>query len=164
MCGAPLIQSVSHIIPSGAVKSSSASVEQNKAIVEKLIDGLNQGNLKIIDDCMSPSFIRHSADMPDMGVEGFKHYLADVGVGSPKAAFQCTIEGMVCDGNNAAFRCTHRVTHAVPIRGIPPTGKRLIIKETFFSRFENGKIVEWWAMSDTSDLQRQLAPTNEPVK
>ena len=85
-------------------------------------------------------------------------------MGVPKAAFQCIVEGVVCDGNNAAFRCTHHMTHAVPIFGFPPTGKRIAIKETFFSRFENGKIVEWWAMSDISDVQRQLGttPINEP--
>jgi predicted ester cyclase len=132
------------------------SVEQNRAVIEELFDGLNKGNLAVLDECLADNFVRHTPGSPDMSREGYKQPLAGMGIGAPGGDFHSTIDEMVCQGEIVAFRCTFRQTHSVPILGIPPTGEPIAVSEAYFSRFENGKITEWWCLVDLLGLFQQL--------
>ena|SRR5438067_6269214 len=59
------------------------------------------------------------------------------------------VEDQVVEDDRVASRWTARGTNR---------GRRVTLKGTTISRFEDGKIVEDWGYSDTVDLLRQLGP------
>lgn len=131
------------------------SVEENKAVIRKIFNGLSKGNLAIMDECMTDNFVRHSVGMHDMGKEGYKQLCVGMGM-SPGGDFRSTIDEIVAEGDKVAFRCTHQSKHTTPIFGVPPTGKQITVTEVYFSRLENGKVAEWWCMLDMLGFQQQL--------
>jgi len=57
---------------------------------------------------------------------------------------------------------THSGTHKGEFMGIPPTGKRVSIEETFFFRIAAGKIAEYWGQQDTMGMMQQLGAIPAP--
>jgi predicted ester cyclase len=126
------------------------STEENKAVIRKIFSEFNKWNLGPMNDCLAQNFVRHSVGMPDMDREGYKQLL--VGMGPA----QCTIDDMVAEGDRVAFRNSYRFTHTTPLFGVPPTGKQITMTEYYFSRFQGGKVAEWWCLFDMAGLMQQL--------
>ena len=55
-----------------------------------------------------------------------------------------TIQAMVAEGDYVAMWNTATATHMGELFGMPPSGKRINMKDFHFFRFHNGKIIEHW--------------------
>lgn len=128
------------------------SIEENKAVIRKIFDGISNSTWNVFDDCLADNFIRHSVGSPDMNREGYKKMSAGMG------PMSCMIDEMVAEGDRVAFRNTYRFTHTKPLFGVPPTGKQIVWSEYYFSRFQGGKVAEWSCLFDMAGVMRQLAP------
>ena len=135
------------------------STEENKATIRRLFDELNKGNLAVMDEIFTDDFVRHAPDGQTMGKDGYKQLMTMLTGAIPD--LRSTLEGVVAEGDRAAIRFTWAGTHKGNLMGIPPTNKKIAVKEAYFVRFENGKIAEYVNYMDTLSLMRQLG-VNSP--
>ena len=130
------------------------SEQENMAAIQEIFDAYSKGDLSILDKHCAPNFVRQLVGMPPMGKDEYRQLL--MGLGMDQGTAKSTVDEMIADGDRVAFRVTHVMTHSVPVMGIPPTGKEITVHEAYFSRFENGKIAEWWCLGDMLALYQGL--------
>jgi steroid delta-isomerase-like uncharacterized protein len=131
------------------------STEQSKAVEQRIIAEMNQGNFAIIDELFAADFVYHGPfGIDTKGLEGFKE--AGAGLLSAFPDFHMTVEDMFAEGNKVATRLTLRCTHTGDFAGIHPTGKQLTVAAVLISQFADGKEVEAWDVWDTAGLLQQL--------
>ncbi|MGI8975211.1 MAG: ester cyclase [Thermomicrobiales bacterium] len=70
--------------------------------------------------------------------------------------YSIAVDHMVADDDNVAFAYTLTGTHQGPFMGHEATGKPISIRGMQISRFENGKMVERWGMSDQMGILQQI--------
>jgi ubiquinone/menaquinone biosynthesis C-methylase UbiE/predicted ester cyclase len=102
-------------------------------------------DLEGISRVYHPDFVDHVNGLEYHGHEGARRSVALYLELFPDLRFE--VEGQVSEGDRVASRWTLRGTHRareVELRGI------------VISRFEDGRIIEDWAASDTMELVRQL--------
>ena len=117
--------------------------EARKAIVRKLMETINEGNLDVVDTLFTPelaepmkrSFIAFRSAFPDWRME---------------------IAEMVAEGNMVVGRLRCSGTNQGEFKGVPPTGKLMEVDEVYFLRVENGKFVDFWGLEDDLARMRQL--------
>ncbi|HVU13567.1 MAG TPA: ester cyclase family protein [Phototrophicaceae bacterium] len=141
------------IIPS---PPSMIDTEGEKAVIEKLVTALNEGNLDAFDDAMTADVIFHLESNP-APLKGTKW--AKMEDGMLHAAFHDftrIIESMTVTGDRIACQMHYKGTHSGPYMGIPGTGKVLDWSGVTIDRFEDGKIVERWVNIDRFTLLQQV--------
>ena len=131
--------------------------EENKAVIRRLVNELNKGNLAIMDESLADNFVLTAQNRPDMDKEGYKQFLAGLINSFPD--MQGTIDDIVAEGDKVAFRFTLTGTHKGDLMGIAPTHKRIKLTEDYFSHLEGGKIVEHKNLADSAALFQQLGIT-----
>jgi predicted ester cyclase len=104
------------------------SVEENKATIRLVWTELMKGNLAIIDEWFADNFVRYAHDGTTMDRRGYKNYCSMINKHSPRV----TIDDMVAEGDKVAYRMTFKNSTGKPV-----------ISETYFTRFELGKITEY---------------------
>lgn len=98
-----------------------------------------------VTEVYHPQFVDHVNALEYRGIDGARQSVALYRELFPDLRF--TVDEQVSEGNRVASRWTLTGTHrgrAVRLRGI------------VISRFEDGRIIEDWASSDTLELVRQL--------
>ena len=132
------------------------STEQNKAALVRLYEeAINKGNLAILSEIMAPEYVYHGVGGVELkGPEGFRQYIAMLRTALPDLKF--TLVNVIAEGDYAAHRFTLTGTHKGDLRGIAPTGKRVMATGNVLSRFSGGKEVEAWMEYDTLALYQQL--------
>ena len=137
------------------------STEQNKALVHRLFEeGVNQNKMSAADEIIAPNYVNHDFPAPAPGLEGFKMV-----VGMFRAAFpdiRITIEDSLAEGDKVMTRGHFTGTHQGAFMGVPPTGKKMMLKFIDEWRFENGKAVENWVQLDIMGLMQQLGAIPTP--
>jgi predicted ester cyclase len=63
---------------------------------------------------------------------------------------------MVAESNKVTTRFIEHGTQQGEMMGAPPSGKQVTVTGIIISRFENGKIVEVWAVFDRLGMLQQL--------
>ena len=135
------------------------SAEDNKALVCRFIEGLNQGNGAVIDELFVPDFVRHDPAGGFRSREDYKRHLLSLG---SALAGQLTIEDLIAEGEQVVVRYTYRGTHRGQWRGLPPTGRAVTFTGIFICRILDGKIVEGWENADTLGVVQQLGVIPAP--
>jgi steroid delta-isomerase-like uncharacterized protein len=130
------------------------STEDNKAIVRRGFEALNQKNLSVFDEILNPDVVFHTASTTIQGLEAYKQFLLMLYTAFPDE--QYTIEDIIAEGETVVVRYTTRGTHLGNFMGIPPTGKQVSGTGIFIDRLVNGKAVEQWGNTDTLGLLQQL--------
>lgn len=135
--------------------------EQNKAIVRRLIEeGINRGNEAVFDELVAPNFVVQEGEMRAVGLEGFKEMVATFRTAFPDA--HMTIEDITAEGNKVITWGYFTGTHRGPLGGIPPTEKRVKVKDVDLFRIENGKVVESATTFDRLGMLKQLGVISVP--
>ena len=130
------------------------STEDNKALIRRGYEGLNQRNSTAFYELFAPNVVFHNASMTTQGLEAYQQFLSMFLTAFPD--FQSTIEDMIAEGDKVVTRQTFRGTHTGDLMGIPPTGKQVTMSGIVISQFVNGKCVELWANNDDLGLLQQL--------
>jgi predicted ester cyclase len=125
--------------------------EDNKAMVRRLVEGINAGNMEIVDELFAPRAARR-----------VKRLFGEFHAAFPD--WREEIVELVAEGNTVAgrFRCSG--THQGEFLGEAPTGKRMEVEEVFFLRAEDGKFVDFWALEDSLGRMRQLGLVPSPKR
>lgn len=134
------------------------SEEENKRIVRRAIEEVfNGARPAAVHDLYGPDFVNHTP--PSMGpevrgVDRIRPFAAAWRTAFPDLWF--TVDAEWADADTVVTRWTARGTHRHAWRGIPPTGKRVVVTALEVSRLADGKIVEQWLAWDTLGLLQQL--------
>ncbi len=128
------------------------STEDNKALVRRFYEEINQHTLAAVDQLCAPNFVLNGHTQ---GIEGFKQVLSTYFI-TAVPDIQMTIEDMIAEGEKVAARLTLRGTHAGDLWGIPPTGKQATISSINIWRVVGGKLVEQWSETDMLGMMQQL--------
>ncbi len=136
------------------------STEQKKANDRRLIEGLNQGNMNVLDELMVLNFVDHEASTTMQGLEAFKQFVSAYLTAFPDLHF--TIEDQIAEEDKTTLRYTARGTHRGDLMGIPPTGKQVTVTGIFITRWANGKAEESWLNFDALGMLQQLGVVPAP--
>jgi steroid delta-isomerase-like uncharacterized protein len=86
----------------------------------------HKGNLAPIDELAAADFVFHPATGEDVyGPEGYKQYVIRLRNAFPDIHF--TADDPLVEGGKAVWRWTMTGTHKGELKGIPPTGKKVMI-------------------------------------
>ena len=130
------------------------STEENKANVRRGYEAVNQRNLAVFDELLTPDIVLHNPSTTIQGLEAYKQFITMYITAFPDLHF--TIEDMIAEGDTVVVRYTTRGTHQGNLMGIPPTGKQVSGTGMFIDRIVNGKGVEQWFNTDDLGLLQQL--------
>jgi len=137
------------------------SLEENKAIIRKGIEAVNEHNLALLDELMASDFVDHTLQI--RGLAGAKQFYIVFFKGFPD--FHMAIEDIVAEGDMVWVRLKSTGTHtgefyfptpSGKMMTLAPTGKKITIKSVNIRRVVDGKIVEGWSVSDLLDFLKQL--------
>jgi ketosteroid isomerase-like protein len=119
--------------------------EENKALVRRIYELINQGNLSACYELCAPDYIEHLTDR-DMNLEQSKEFeekffndFADIGV---------TLDHTVAEGDKVAVLVTWKAAQK-------STGKKIEMTNSNIFRFAHGKWAESWNVTDIR-LAQQL--------
>ena len=129
--------------------------EENKAIVRRAYEAMNSGNLALLGEVVSDSFVDHE-ELP--GIPPTKEGLLQFfkGIRESFSDFRMSLDDMVAEGDKVFIRATMNGTHRSEFMGIPATGKQISVPVGDFVRLENGKVVEHWGVMDSGMMMQQL--------
>lgn len=136
---------------------------QNKAIAQKILDGLNQRDTSYIElyapDCKyyfpsaNPNATTREDDLN--ATKANWHSIPDI---------QWRIEEMIAEGNMVAARFIATGTQQEEWSGIPPSGNKFESGGIFILRIENGAVVEQWEDFDVFGTFMQLGMEIKPAE
>ena len=127
----------------------------NKEIVRRFYDAVNAGRIEIIDELVADNYVEHE-EFPGLaaGREGLRQFFQMFRIAFPD--FTMTIEDAVEEGDRVFIRATMKGTHKGEFMGIPATGKQINVPNGDFARFDGGKVIEHWGVTDTGKMMQQL--------
>ena len=131
------------------------STEDNKAVIHRLLDRLNQKDVAALDEFCTPDFVNHDPANPQVrSREDFKQWFAGLSTAFPDLHF--SLEDILAEGDKVAYRYILHATQSGPWRGAPPTGKSITVTAMAFTRLHDGKSAELWQNTDALGLVQQL--------
>ena len=119
----------------------SQGAEENKAIVRRLHEALNEGNLAALDE--------------HPGMAGFKAMYGRLLVAFPDA--YTTIERLVAEDDWVAYHLAARGTHQGEWLGYAPTGRQVAWEVDGMYRLADGKIVGGYGQANLGERLQQGA-------
>jgi steroid delta-isomerase-like uncharacterized protein len=138
------------------------SAGENKAIVRRGYEAINQNNLDALDEVVAPDITDHDpAPGQAPGLEGVKQWFSSMHTAFPD--FRMNVEDMIAEGDKVVARVRLSGTHQGEFMGIAPTGNRVTIKGIDILRVNaDGKIVEHWGNFDDLGMMQQLGVMEPP--
>ena len=136
------------------------SAEENKAVVRRYYEDLwNEGDLTVIEECIGPEGLAHFDEEEHVNRDLWRDVITRWRRAFPD--IHHVVDHLVAEGDFVAAHIRFTGTH----RGIlqlgtwgpwAPAGKSVDVKEANFFRLAGGKVVEFWAIWDTTTFARQL--------
>ena len=134
-----------------------SKTEQTRAVIEAMVDGLNDHRIDDIGVFFAESFrwMGNQGCGTKIGLEAFQNNWQ-----RPfQAAFSdkvCIDEARLFMGEWAAAFGRQEATHSGRFMGVAPTGKRIEIRYMDFWKVEEGRITDNWVMVDFPHVLAQL--------
>jgi steroid delta-isomerase-like uncharacterized protein len=133
-----------------------AEEQANLAAMNRIYDEVvNQGKLEVFDELVSPDMVEHEK-LPgfEPNREGVKQWFQMMHTAFPDLQFQ--VDDIFAAGDKVVARITMNGTQQGEFMGIKPTGKTIAVKAIDIVRFDNGKLVEHWGVTDAMSMMQQL--------
>jgi len=130
------------------------SLEENKAIIRKMIEAINEQNLALLDELIATDFVYHTPAQQVQGLEVMKQGVMEEIQSFPD--LRVTIEDIMAEGKKVCVRLRETATHTGEFRGLSPTNKKLTYSVITIWRIVNGKVVEGWGVYEQMDFLKQL--------
>jgi predicted ester cyclase len=126
-------------------------LEKNKAIVRGFIEAYNARQLDLVDDFVSPNYIDHEKNIDR---EGLKQLIA-MGINAFPDWYE-TIEDIIAEGDKVWVLLAYTGTHKGEFVGLAPTGKKITSKAVDIYRIVDGKLAEYWNVTDNLNIFKQV--------
>jgi len=131
-------------------------LEENKAIVERLLKAFNEGNLDVLDELVAPDFVGHVGCIPEdlQGPAGLKGFFGTTRAAMPDVCHPSWT--LIAERDLVVTHTRLEGTFTNEFMGIPPNGKKVVVWMGNIWRLVDGKAVEWWVNMDTLGFMQQL--------
>ena len=146
---APVAVSLSLAVHAAPTAGSNAATAE-RVFIEKM----GQGRFDRLDEIYGPGFVAHGAgrdytlDEDNASGREWRRAFPDLQVSVLRTSEQ---------GDLVAVHWHASGTNTVAAAGLPGQGRKASIDGMTFFRFEKGRIVEEWSVSDVASMMRQLA-------
>ena len=140
------------------------SPDENKALIRryiKAIDDNQTSDWSILDEYISDDFVAHNPPVPGVSLdrEGMKQAAEIFRVATPGTH---EVGMQVAEGDLVVSQVTGRGVHAGELLGIPPTNKEVETDGIAIHRIRDGKIVEYWSVTDIVRVLQQVGALPGP--
>jgi steroid delta-isomerase-like uncharacterized protein len=116
---------------------------------------VGEGRLEVIPELIAEDFVEHETlpgapegrDAVAWFVTAFRSAVPDLRVAT---------DDLVVEGDKLVARSTWSGTQEGELFGMPATGKRFTMTVIDIVRFEDGKVVEHWGVSDVASMMQQV--------
>lgn len=129
------------------------NIEQNKALVRRFFEAIEQGDFGVFDDIVAEDYNDHLAGQQP-GRENLKRYFAGLRTAFPDMTLPIT--AMVSEGDQVAVLNSVRGSHRQDFAGIPAKGNPIDAAAFQLYRIENGRLAEHWEVADFMTIFKQL--------
>lgn len=139
------------------------TAEGNIALVRRLYDEIDKGNIEVLGELVSPTYVDHNPP-PAPGLPA--------GLAGLKGSFEMftaafadsrhVVEDVIAADDKVVVRVTGTGTHSGAFLGVPPTGKSVRMTRIAIYRIADGKIVEKWGEQDRLGIMQQLGVIPPP--
>jgi len=131
------------------------SAEQNMALARRFMEAKVTGDLKAMDEMMTPDYINHTELVPGQqpGPEGEKRAIAQFSAAFSKSSVH--FEDQVAAGDKVVSRCIlHRTHDRGKFMGVAPTGREMTLLVIVIHRISGGKVAEEWGLGTIDSTLR----------
>ncbi|MET3951050.1 ester cyclase [Arthrobacter sp. UYEF36] len=118
---------------------------------------MESGNLALIDELASDSYVDHEEALPGQpsGKDGVRFFVNTMRSAFPDIKVKA-LEPSLIAGNMEACHVILTGTHRGELAGIPASGKSVEFDCTDIIRVEDGKVAEHWGTTDNMSLMQQI--------
>ena len=135
--------------------------EETEALAHRWhIEIVQEGNLALADQVLSPDIVIHANGMEVRGLEGAKQLAGGLKAALPD--IQITHHEAIVSGNRVAIRWTADATHQGDYFGVRPNGQRIHFEGIDFFHVEDGKLAEIWIEYDNFGPLQQTGAIPRP--
>jgi steroid delta-isomerase-like uncharacterized protein len=134
---------------------------ENKAVMQRLIEGFNTGNLSVYDELVAPDFVDQSAP-PGIPANREAWKQKAVMFRSAFPDIQVTIEHAIAEGDLVTTHTMARGIHQGELMGIPASGKEIAVRGLHIEQIVDGKITARWEVIDIMGMMVQLGVISPP--
>jgi steroid delta-isomerase-like uncharacterized protein len=132
--------------------------EENKALIRRYIeaiDGNDSSDWSILDEFIAEDVVVHNPQLPGVTPdrEGIKQAAEMFRQATPG---RHEIPLQVAEGDLVVSLIVARGVHAGELLGIPATGNDVETEGIAIHRIDDGKIAEYWAVTDTARVLQQV--------
>jgi predicted ester cyclase/uncharacterized protein YndB with AHSA1/START domain len=133
------------------------ATERNKDVVARLTRELfnDGGDLAVAEDLLAEDFVDHTPAAGSSGDRASYQQRARVMRG-PFSGIRTVSDQLVADGDLVFERWTCTFTHTGEFMGINPTGRTVRMLGFAQYRLRDGRVTEFWGLSDALSLMEQL--------
>ena len=128
------------------------SLDENKAIVRSLFEALNKHNPDLLDEFYASDYVNHTLQLE--GLESLKQF--ESMIYNASADWKETIEDIIAEGDKVWIYVNYSGTHTGEFMGVAPTGKKVTAKGVDIYRIVNGKLAEYWNVTDNMHFNTQI--------
>ena len=128
------------------------SAEENKALIRRYVQAIDDNRTSdwsVLDEFIAEDFVAHNPPIPGVGLDrqGMKDAAEIFRVATPGTH---EIPLQVAEGDLVVSRIVGRGRHEGELLGIPATGKEVETDGIAIHRVRDGKIVEYWSVTDVA--------------
>jgi len=140
------------------------SPEDNKDLIRryiKAIDDNQTSDWSILDEYIAEDFVAHNPALPGVGLDrdGMKQAAEIFRVATPG---RHEIGVQIAEGDLVASQVIGRGVHAGELLGIAATNKAVETEGIAIHRVRDGKIVEYWSVTDVARVLQQVGALPGP--
>jgi steroid delta-isomerase-like uncharacterized protein len=129
--------------------------EENKAIVRRVYDALNKGDLAALADTLADDVVEHE-ELPGLTPDKEGVITFFKGCMAAFEGFRMDVEDIIAEGDKVTVRALARGKHVGEFMGVPASGNDLSVGVADYFRIEGGKVKEHWGVMDSGAMMMQM--------
>jgi predicted ester cyclase len=140
------------------------SADQNKELIRRYVQAIDDNKTSdwsVLDDYIAEDFVAHNPPAPGVSLDrdGMKQAAEIFRVATPGTH---EIPMQVAEGDLVVSRIVGKGVHAGELMGIPPTNRDVETDGIVIHRVRDGKIVEYWSVTDVARVLMQVGALPAP--
>ena len=133
-----------------------AGEEENETRAERAIAALAERDAATIEELVADDLVHHALG-PDSTTVGREEWWARIGeLVDAFPDLRIEVEDTAVEGDRVFCRVTMTGTMTGPFDGIAPSGRTAETAGFHVLRFEDGRVVEWWRLTNVLGWAQQL--------
>ena len=140
------------------------SSEENKALIRRYVQAIDDNQTSdwsVLDEYIAEDFVAHNPPLPGVTLdrEGMKDAAEMFRLATP-GRHEITMQ--VAEGDLVVSHILGRGVHAGELFGIPATNKEVETEGIAIHRTRDGKIIEYWSVTDVARVLQQVGALPGP--